>query len=100
MDALVVVDAAVHQLNHASARIQFSDRERFVLQMVEVERMRYAELGQLIGIRAETIKMVVFRARKRIFERIGNLMRPAASLLPPSRADGSARLPITLGRVG
>lgn len=54
---------------HAFERL--SDRERFVLQMVEVQRMRYAELGKVLGIRAETIKMVVFRARKRVFERIG-----------------------------
>lgn len=61
---------------------KLSDRERFVLQMVEVQRMRYAELGELIGIRAETIKMVVFRARKRILERMGAILRPAAELLP------------------
>mgnify|MGYP000337793664 CR=1 FL=1 len=48
-----------------------SDRERFVLQMVEVRQTRYAELATVLGIRAEAIKMVVFRARKRIFDRIG-----------------------------
>ncbi len=57
-----------------------SDRERFVLQMVEVERMRYAQLGELIGIRAETIKMVVFRARKRIMERMAGMLAPLAPL--------------------
>lgn len=84
---------------------QLSDRERFVLQMVEVERMRYAELGQLVGIRSETIKMVVFRARKRIFERIGNLMRPAASLVVNSttkrrQARCSVGSAMPLSRVG
>lgn len=50
---------------------QLSERERFVLQMVEVERMRYSELATILAIRPEALKMVVFRARKRIFDRIG-----------------------------
>lgn len=49
------------------------DRERFVLQMVEVQRMRYADVARLLGIRPEAIKMVVFRGRKRIFERMGEI---------------------------
>lgn len=57
-----------------------SDRERFVLQLVEVRRMRYADVGQTLGIRAETIKMVVFRARKRVFERIGLALGSIAPL--------------------
>jgi len=51
-----------------------SARERFVLQMVEVQRMRYGELAVMLGIRPEALKMVVFRARKRIFDRIGQLL--------------------------
>jgi len=53
---------------------RLSERERFVLQMVEVQRMRYAELAGLLGIRAEALKMVVFRGRKRIFDRIAALL--------------------------
>lgn len=49
---------------------RLSERERFVLQMVEVRRMRYAELAGILGIRPEALKMVVFRARKRVFERM------------------------------
>lgn len=48
-----------------------SDRERFVLQMVEVRGMRYAQLAEVLGIRPEALKMVVFRARRRIADRIG-----------------------------
>ncbi len=51
-----------------------TERERFVLQMVEVERMRYSELATILGIRPEALKMVVFRGRKRIFDRIGQLL--------------------------
>jgi len=60
---------------------RLSERERFVLQMVEVQRMRYAELASLLGIRAEALKMVVFRGRKRIFDRIAVLLSsyPAAA---------------------
>lgn len=55
-----------------------SDRERFVLEMVEVRRLRYVELAGMLGIRAEAIKMVVFRARKRIFDRIEGMLSRSA----------------------
>ncbi len=47
-----------------------SERERFVLQMVEVHGLRYADLGAMLGIRGDALKMVVFRSRRRIFERL------------------------------
>jgi len=49
---------------------RLSDRERFVLEMVEVRGLRYAELADLVGIRPEALKMVVFRGRRRIAQRI------------------------------
>jgi RNA polymerase sigma-70 factor (ECF subfamily) len=49
---------------------RLSERERFVLQMVEVRGLRYAELAKIVGIRPEALKMVVFRARRRIAQRI------------------------------
>lgn len=55
---------------------RLSERERFVLQMVEVERMRYGELAAVLGMRAEALKMVVFRARKRILDRVAVLLAP------------------------
>lgn len=58
---------------------QLSERERFVLQMVEVRQMRYAELAGILGIRPEALKMVVFRARKRVFERMTAWLGRAAS---------------------
>ena len=51
-----------------------SDRERFVLQMVEVRRMRYAQLATILGIRPEALKMVVFRARRRIADQIRGML--------------------------
>jgi RNA polymerase sigma factor (sigma-70 family) len=60
---------------YLAAYATLSDRERFVLEMVEVRRMRYGELAEVLGIRAEALKMVVFRARKRILDRIDCLMK-------------------------
>jgi len=51
-----------------------SERERFVLEMVEVRGLRYAQVGAALGIRPEAVKMVVFRARRRIYERMARLL--------------------------
>lgn len=56
---------------------QLTERERFVLQMVEVRQMRYAELAERLCIRPEALKMVVFRARKRVLDRIAQLLAPS-----------------------
>ncbi|MHC5062407.1 MAG: sigma-70 family RNA polymerase sigma factor [Planctomycetota bacterium] len=67
---------------YLDAYSSLSERERFVLQMVEVQNMRYAELAKILEIRPEALKMVVFRARRRIHGRIqsalGDGMRAAA----------------------
>jgi RNA polymerase sigma factor (sigma-70 family) len=49
---------------------QLKTRERYVLEAVEVEGRRYAEVAHELGIRHEALKMVVFRARKRIHDRL------------------------------
>lgn len=59
---------------YLAAYHQLGERERFVLQMVEVRRMRYAELAKVLAIRPEALKMVVFRARKRINDRLRRLL--------------------------
>lgn len=64
-----------------------SEREQFVLQMVEVRRMRYAELAAVLAIRPEALKMIVFRARKRVFDRTAGTMAPPA---PPPRVAARA----------
>ncbi len=51
-----------------------TEREQFVLQMVEVREMRYAELATILAVRPEALKMIVFRARKRMFERTASLL--------------------------
>ncbi|MBL8754999.1 MAG: sigma-70 family RNA polymerase sigma factor [Planctomycetes bacterium] len=56
-----------------------SDREQFVLQMVEVRAMRYAELASILAVRPEALKMIVFRARKRMFDRTAQLLGVAGT---------------------
>src|SRR5688572_12101153 len=59
-----------------------TDREQFVLQMVEVRAMRYAELATVLAVRPEALKMIVFRARKRMFERTAAVLEHAANASP------------------
>jgi DNA-directed RNA polymerase specialized sigma24 family protein len=47
-----------------------SVREQYVLQLVEVDGLRYKDAATLAGVRPEALKMVVFRARKRIVARL------------------------------
>jgi RNA polymerase sigma-70 factor (ECF subfamily) len=60
-------------------------REQFALQLVEVRGLRYAQIAAMLGIRAEAVKMIVFRARRRLFERLAGLLgRPGPAASPPS----------------
>jgi RNA polymerase sigma-70 factor (ECF subfamily) len=43
-----------------------SERERKALQLVEVEERSYREAAELLGIKLENLKMVIFRARRKI----------------------------------
>lgn len=52
------------------AYTSLNERERLVLHLVEVEGRRYAEVAERLGIRPEALKMVVFRARRRIHDRL------------------------------
>ncbi len=61
---------AILLVQYLAAYQTLSERERFVLWMVEVQGKRYAELAGGLAIRPEALKMVVFRARKRIAERM------------------------------
>jgi RNA polymerase sigma-70 factor (ECF subfamily) len=43
-----------------------SERERQALQLVEVEERSYREAAEALGIKLENLKMVIFRARRKI----------------------------------
>ena len=68
--ALAFTSLHVFLCYYLAAFQSLSDRERFVLQMVEVRGMRYAPLAKILEIRPEALKMVVFRARCRILEHV------------------------------
>ena len=73
---------------YLAAYHRLSERERLVLYMVEVRGKRYAEVAKVLGMRPEALKMVVFRARRRILDRISGML-PGASQEPPrARAAG------------
>ena len=48
--------------------------------MVEVEDRSYREVSEALNIKLENLKMVIFRARKKIFR---NLERSLNALSPP-----------------
>ncbi len=58
---------------------ELNERERFVLQMVEVHGRRYADLALELHMRPEAVKMVVFRARRRIQDRLSVLFSRAGA---------------------
>jgi len=74
---------------HAYGRL--SDRERLVLQLVEVDRLRYADAAKVVGGRPEALKMVVFRARKRLHAGIQRLLEgPRAEAVAGPRPPRAA----------
>ena len=79
-----------------------SERERHAIQMVEVDERSYREAAAELGIKLENLKMVIFRARRkihrsmsRVFEGLPPDFRPARApktLTPsPKRIDPPAR---------
>ncbi|MEO0480136.1 MAG: sigma-70 family RNA polymerase sigma factor [Planctomycetota bacterium] len=52
-------------LYHAQFR-ELSEREQFALAKVEVEHWSYKQVAESLGIRVENLKMVIFRARRKI----------------------------------
>lgn len=84
------VHAAMAVLLHGylDAFESLSERERHVLEEVEVHGKRYAEIEDRLGARPEALKMVVFRARRRIHERLQCWFREGLS---PQDAAGGTR---------
>lgn len=75
---------------------QLSQREQLALQLVEVDGVSYREAADRLGIRLENLKMVVFRARRKIYKAMRRVydglapeLRPARDGKAASRASGS-----------
>jgi len=84
-------------LNYLQLYLQFysmlSDRERRALHLVEVEEWSYRQTAADLDIKLENLKMVIFRARRkihrsmrRVFDGLSPDCRPARD---PSREDGA-----------
>ena len=73
-------------LHYAAAYERLVPRDRRALQMVEVERRGYAEAGALLHVGRSNMKMIVFRARKRIRSHMQRAM--GADARPTRRAAG------------
>ncbi len=56
--------------NYLTAYRRLNDRERRALELVEVENVRYREASERLDIKLENLKMVICRARKKIFRSI------------------------------
>jgi RNA polymerase sigma factor (sigma-70 family) len=72
---------------------QLSEREQRALELVEVQGVSYREAAADLGIKLENLKMVIFRARRKIYR----AMRRVFDGLPPELRP--ARTPRTSGRV-
>jgi RNA polymerase sigma factor (sigma-70 family) len=49
-------------------------RDQLALQLVEIERLGYREAAEQLGIRLENFKMIVCRARKKIFQSLVRIL--------------------------
>lgn len=81
---------------YLSAYQQLSSRERQALHMVEVDGEPYKVAAEALGIRLENLKMVIFRARKKILRMLDHAMAIAKSwqadpLGPTSRSLRNGR---------
>lgn len=63
---------------------ELSQRDRRALHLVEVEGLRYREAAEILRVGPSNMKMIVFRARKRIARRIRQAMN-AAVVVPSDR---------------
>ena len=60
---------------YGAAFQQLSEQDQRLLEMVELEQRPYDEIAGLLGINARTLRVRVFRARKRVARRIEAVMK-------------------------
>jgi len=79
-----------------------SDRERSAIHMVEVDGCSYREAAAELGIKLENLKMVIFRARRkihrsmrRVFDGLPPDFRPARDPKPAAAPRTDAAAPVT-----
>jgi RNA polymerase sigma-70 factor (ECF subfamily) len=67
-----------------------SEREQRAIQMVEVEGRSYRQAADELGIKLENLKMVIFRARRKIHRSMRRVFEGLPPDLRPARVPGSA----------
>ena len=68
-----------------------SEREQRAIQLVEVEGRSYRDAARALGIRLENLKMVIFRARRKIHRSMRRVFEGLPPDLRPARDPASAR---------
>lgn len=63
-----------------------SERERHAIQMVEVDDRSYREAAEELGIKLENLKMVIFRARRKIHRSMSRVFEGLPADFRPARA--------------
>lgn len=62
-------------LHYAGAWAQLRPRDQLALRLVEVEGRSYVEAGRILDVGRSNMKMIIFRARKRIAQHMALAMR-------------------------
>ncbi len=63
---------------HAAALAELALRDRAALQLIEVEGLSYRDAAARLGLGLSNTKMVVFRARQRLGQRVAAALAPLA----------------------
>jgi RNA polymerase sigma-70 factor (ECF subfamily) len=66
------------------------ERDRRALEMVEVQDLSYADAARELGVGPSNMKMIVFRARKRVRAEMGRTL--SNSIVPPTRSRQEYRV--------
>ncbi len=72
-------------LHYARAYDQLAPRDRLALHLVEVAGQSYAEVGDHLGVGPSNMKMIMFRARRRIRAHMARAMGLEEAEEPPQR---------------
>lgn len=60
---------------HAYSRL--TERDQRILHLVEVEGLLYRDAAELLSVRAENMKMLVFRARRKVYRGMNRILEAA-----------------------
>ncbi len=70
---------------------QLSQREQTALRLVEVDEVSYRDAAEQLGIRLENLKMVIFRARRKIYRAMKRVFEGLPADFRPAREPREAQ---------